>query len=144
MFDEKGKAQEAEIPADMTDDIALYRESLMEQVAETDDDLIEKFLEEGELSDEDLINGLKAGVRSGEISPVCVTAALNNQGTEMLLDMINDILPAPSEMAPHIGTDPRNNEVTEREAKPDAPFSAQVFKTMADPFAGRLTIFRVF
>jgi len=144
LFDDKGKATEADIPADMADEIAVYRESLMEQVAETDDDLIEKFLEEGELTDEDLMNGLKAGVRSGEISPVSVTAAVNNQGVEMLLDMINDLLPAPSDLAPHAGTNPKKKEAAEREASADAPFSAQVFKTMADPFAGRLTIFRVF
>ena len=69
MFDDKGKISEAEIPADMADDIAVYRESLMEQVAETDDELIEKFLEEGELSDAELLEGLKAGVRCGEICP---------------------------------------------------------------------------
>ncbi len=144
IFDDKGKATEAEIPADMADEIGVYRESLMEQVAETDDDLIEKFLEEGELTDEDLINGLKAGVKSGEISPVSVTAALNTLGVEMLLDMINDLMPAPCDIAPHVGTNPKTKEIVEREASTDAPFSAQVFKTMADPFAGRLTIFKVF
>ena len=144
IFDDNGKAKETDIPEEMVDEIAVYRESLMEQVAETEDDLIEKFLEEGELTDEDLVNGLKAGVRSGEISPVSVTAAYKNQGADLLLDMINDLLPAPSECASQIGTDPTNKDVTEREPKPDAPFSAQVFKTMADPFAGRLTIFRVF
>src|SRR5210317_167501 len=144
IFDDNGKAKETDIPEEMVDEIAVYRESLMEQVAETEDDLIEKFLEEGELTDEDLVNGLKAGVRSGEISPVSVTAAYKNQGADLLLDMINDLLPAPSECASQVGTDPTNKDVTEREPKPDAPFSAQVFKTMADPFAGRLTIFRVF
>jgi elongation factor G len=144
LFDDKGKSKEADIPEDMADEIAVFRESLMEQVAETDDDLIEKFLEEGELTDEDLMNGLKAGVKSGEISPVCVTAAVNNQGVEMLLDMINDHLPSPYDIAPPTGTNPKNDDIVELEAKPDAPFSAQVFKTMADPFAGRLTIFRVF
>ena len=144
MFDDKGKAREAEIPADMVDEIALYRESLMEQVAETNDDLIEKFLEEGELTDEDLIEGLKAGIRSGDINPVNVTAAFKNQGADLLLDMINDLLPAPCDCPSHIGTDPKSKDITEREPQPGAPFSAQVFKTMADPFAGRLTIFKVF
>ena len=144
MFDDKGKATEAEIPEDMVDEIAVYRESLMEQCAETDDDLIEKFLEEGELTDEDLIEGLKAGVRAGEINPVSVTAAYKNQGVGLLLDMINDLLPSPDECPPQVGTDPKSKDITEREPKPDAPFSAQVFKTMADPFAGRLTIFRVY
>jgi elongation factor G len=144
MFDDKGKNTEVEIPEDMVDEIAVYRESLMEQVAETDDDLIEKFLEEGELTDEDLVAGLKAGVRSGEISPVSVTAAYKNQGVSLLLDMINDLLPSPDECPPQAGTDPKSKDITEREPKPDAPFSAQVFKTMADPFAGRLTIFKVY
>jgi elongation factor G len=144
IFDEKGNAKESEIPADMADEIAVYRESLMEQVAETDDELIEKFLEEGELNDDELLNGLKAGVRSGNISPVSVTAAIKNQGVDLLLDMINDLLPAPCDCAPQVGTNSKTKEIAEREPKPDAPFSAQVFKTMADPFAGRLTIFRVF
>jgi elongation factor G len=144
LFDDKGKAKETDIPADMADEIEIYRESLMEQVAETDDDLIEKFLEEGALTDEDLLNGLKSGVRTGEINPVCVSAALNNQGVTMLLDMVNDLLPCPSDIAPHSGINPRNKELEERAATADAPFSAQVFKTMADPFAGRLTIFKVF
>jgi elongation factor G len=116
----------------------------MEQVAETEDELIEKFLEEGELTDEDLVKGLKAGVRSGEICPVSVTAAYNNQGADLLLDMINDLFPAPDECVPRGGTDPKSKDLVEREPKTDAPFSAQVFKTMADPFAGRLTLFRVF
>jgi elongation factor G len=144
MFDDKGKANEAEIPPEMVDEIAAYRESLMEQVAETEDELIEKFLEEGELTDEDLVKGLKAGVRSGEICPVSITAAYNNQGADLLLDMINDLFPAPDECVPKVGTDPKSKDLVEREPKTDAPFSAQVFKTMADPFAGRLTLFRVF
>jgi len=144
VFDDKGKAKESEIPEDMKDEIAAFRESLMEQVAETEDELIEKFLEEGELTDEDLVKGLKAGVLSGEICPVSVTAAYNNQGVDLLLDMINDLLPAPDDCPLRTGTDPKGKDVMEREPKPDASFSAQVFKTMADPFAGRLTLFRVF
>jgi elongation factor G len=144
VFDDKGKAKESEIPEDMKDEIATFRESLMEQVAETEDELIEKFLEEGELTDEDLVKGLKAGVLSGEICPVSVTAAYNNQGVDLLLDMINDLLPAPDDCPLKVGTDPKSKDVVERAPKPDAPFSAQVFKTMADPFAGRLTLFRVF
>jgi elongation factor G len=144
MFDDKGKAKEADIPENMVDEIAAYREALMEQVAETEDDLIEKFLEEGELTDEELVNGLKAAVRTGVINPVSVTAALKNQGADLLLDMINDLLPSPDGCASQIGTDPKSKDITEREPKPDAPFSAQVFKTMADPFAGRLTLFKVF
>jgi elongation factor G len=101
-------------------------------------------LEEGELTDEDLLAGLKAGVRVGTISPVSVTAAFKNQGADLMLDMINDLLPSPGDCPSQVGTDPKSKDIAERKPKPDAPFSAQVFKTMADPFAGRLTIFRVF
>jgi elongation factor G len=144
LFDDKGKAKETEIPAEMVDEIAVYRESLMEQVAETDDDLIEKFLEEGELTNEDLVAGLKEGIKKGDLSPVCVTAASANKGTALLLDMVNELLPAPCDVGAHVGTDPKSKDVTERESTTEAPFSAQVFKTMADPYAGRLTIFKVF
>ena len=144
LFDDKGKVTETEIPAEMADEVAVYRESLMEQVAETDDELIEKFLEEGELENEDIVTGLRNGVRSGELCPVCVTAATDNKGIEFLLNMINDLMPAPCDIAPRVGTDPKSKDVIEREPTGDAPFSAQVFKTMADPFAGRLTIFKVF
>ena len=144
LFDDKGRAKETEIPAEMADQVAIYRESLMEQVAETDDDLIEKFLEEGELKNEDIVAGLINGVRRGELCPVCVTGASGNKGTELLLNMINDLLPAPCDIAARIGTDPKSKDIIEREPTDEAPFSAQVFKTMADPFAGRLTIFRVF
>ncbi len=142
--DGSGKVKEAPIPDDMADEVALYRESLMEQVAETDDDLIEKFLEDGQLSETDLREGLKRGAKAGTLNPLAVGAATLNFGTSLLLDMINDLLPAPSDRPAQVGTDPKTNELTERAADPAAPFSAQVFKTMADPYAGRLTIFRVY
>jgi len=145
LFDESGKGTlvETDIPDDMADDVALYREGLMEQVAETDDDLIEKFLEDGELSQEDLQSGLKGGVASGAIVPVCLGAATSNFGTSALLDVINDIMPSPADRPNFIGVD-KNGEPVERKAAADEKFSAQVFKTMADPYAGRLTIFRIY
>ena len=146
LFDAEGNGTmtETEIPAEMADDVALYREGLMESIAETDDDLIEKFLEEGELTEQDLKAGLKKGVIAGEVSPVCVCSATLNYGTTAILDLINDYLPAPSELEPKIGK--RIDSEDEVELKPDndAPLSAFVFKTMADPYAGRLTIFRVY
>ncbi len=145
LFDEKGsgKGTETDIPDDLADAVAQYRENLMENVAETDDDLIEKFLEDGELSLEDLKLGLKTGVAGGSIVPVCVGAATSNYGTSMLLDVINDILPAPSDRPAKMGVD-TSGEPVERNPSADEKFSAQVFKTMADPYAGRLTIFRVY
>jgi len=142
--DGSGKVSEMEIPSELADSVANYRENLMEQVAETDDDLIEKFLEEGELNVSDLQQGLKAAVRAGTLCPVCVGAASANMGTELLLDMINDFFPSPQECPSHVGVDPKTGETIERKPTADEPFSAQVFKTMADPYAGRLTIFKVF
>lgn len=143
LFKDDGTVDPADIPADMADEVTSMRESMMEYVAETDDDLIEKFLEEGELTDEDLIAGLAAGVRQGQIAPVFACAALNNAGSSVILDGISDLLPSPDQRPTVMGTDPKSGDLIERRGTADAPFSAQVFKTMADPFAGRLTIFRV-
>jgi len=142
--DGSGKVIKCDVPDDLVDDVAVYRENLMENVAETDDDLIEKFLEDGELTPEDLIAGLKNGVTAGEISPVCVVAATLNKGTTSLLDMVNNLLPSPADMPDAVGTVPNSDDITERSSASDEKFSALVFKTMADPFAGRLTIFRIY
>lgn len=141
---ETGKVKEAKIPDDMAELVAEYRENLMEQVAETDDELIEKFLEEGELTENDLLNGLMKAAKSGDINPVCVGAATLNKGTELLLNRINELLPSPAERPSQVGTDPETKDIIERKPSPDEPFSALVFKTMADPFSGTLTIFRVY
>ncbi|WP_136806316.1 elongation factor G [Desulfosediminicola flagellatus] len=144
MFDgDKGTLIDADVPAEMIDEVAEYRESLMENVAETDDDLIEKFLEEGELTEEELLAGLRAGVCKGEIAPVCVCAALKNLGTAAVLDFVNAYLPSPTERPQLVGTN-TDGDIVERNPGADESFSAQVFKTMADPYAGRLTIFRVY
>ncbi|MDF1577442.1 MAG: elongation factor G [Desulfobulbales bacterium] len=140
---DKGTVKETAVPAELADELALYRDSLMEQVAETDDGLIEKFLEEGELTDKDLRSGLQKAVKTGEISPVTVTAATANAGTSLILDLMDDFLASPGERPAQTGMEPKTGDIVEREPTPDAPFSAMVFKTMADPYAGRLTIFKV-
>ena len=141
---DKGGLTKTDIPDDIADDAAAYREALMESVAETDEDLIETFLEEGELSEEDLRAGLKKAVAEGEVSPVCVSSSLTNHGSAAILDTINSYMPAPSEAKPRVGTNPNKDETVECIPDPQAPFVGFVFKTMADPYAGRLTIFRVF
>ncbi|HSH13412.1 MAG TPA: GTP-binding protein, partial [Desulfurivibrionaceae bacterium] len=138
-----GKTQEEPIPGELVDQVAKARETLMEVVAETDDELIEKFLEEGELTDQELQSGLRKAVRTGAIALAMPMAATRNLGSAALLDLICDFLPNPSERPATIGTDPKTGEPVERLPLPDQPFSAQVFKTMADPYAGRLTIFKV-
>jgi elongation factor G len=144
LFDEKGsgKVTQTDIPDDLADDVSTYRESLMEQVAETDDELIESFLEEGELTEKQLQEGLSKAVRAGEICPVCIGSALQNKGTELILNMINEFFPSPDIRPARTGTND-SDEIIERKAVMDEPFSALVFKTMADPFAGKLTIFKV-
>jgi elongation factor G len=142
-FKEDGTVQENDIPAGMVDEVATRRENLMEYVAETDDDLIEVFLEEGELSQEELTSGLIAGVQQGKIAPVIPCSSLKNAGSSLVLDAIIQLLPSPAQRPAAIGTDPTTKDLVERAGTAEAPFSAQVFKTMADPFAGRLTLFRV-
>ena len=145
LFDgDKGTVSETEIPADLVDIVAEYNESLMENVAETDDELIEKFLEEGELNEEEVRIGLRNGIVSGELTPVCVCAATRNLGTAPLLDFINTYMPSPADLKPISASLPDSEELVEVKPSADEPFSALVFKTMADPYAGRLTIFRVF
>ncbi len=144
LFAEGGKVSVAEIPADLADEAQSLRENLMEYVAETQDELLEKFLEEGELTDEELTTGLAAAVRSGQIAPVCACASLTNLGSAVILDAIVGLLPSPDQRPARVGTNPKTGDMVERPGTADAPFSALVFKTMADPFAGRLTIFRVF
>ncbi len=142
--DGSGKMTATDIPADMADDVAIYRESLMESIAETDDELIEKFLEEGELTNEEILAGLKQGIATAQIAPVTVAASTVNKGTEAILDAINSYMPSPSDRPDLKGTLPEKDEEVTRKPIADEKFSAQVFKTMADPYAGRLTIFRVY
>ena len=143
LFAEGGKVSVAEIPADLADEASTLRESVMEYVAETDDEMLEKFLEEGELTDEELTTGLAAAVRRGQIAPVCACASLTNLGSAVILDAIVGLLPSPDQRPARVGTHPKTGDLVERPGTAGAPFSALVFKTMADPFAGRLTIFRV-
>lgn len=144
MFKDGGEVETADIPTDLADEARGLRETLMEYVAETDDALIEKFLEEGELTDEELMAGLKKAIASASFAPVCACASLVNKGSAAVLDALINYFPSPAEMPARMGINPKNQDSVERPGQANAPFSAQVFKTMADPFAGRLTIFRVF
>ncbi len=144
MFGDDGKTTLTDVPPDLAEEVAALRENMMEYVAESDDDLLEKFLEEGELTDEELKSGLAAAIKNAQIAPVCACASLVNLGSMVVLDTIANLLPSPDERPARMGTNPKNEELIERTASAEDPFSALVFKTMADPFAGRLTIFRVF
>ena len=141
--DELGKdIEETEIPASMADEAAEWRAYLMEAVAETDETLIEKFLEEGELSEEELRNGIREGVLKHGLVPMLCGSAFKNKGVQLLLDAVVDYLPAPVDVPPIQGVLP-NGEEAARPAEDSAPFSALAFKVMADPF-GKLTFVRIY
>jgi len=139
-----GKVKEAEVPTDMTEEVSIARENLMEQVAETDDELIEQFLEEGSLTEEDLLKGLINGAKKGILCPVLVGAGLENKGSELLLDALVNLMPAPDERPARVGVDSKTGDPIERMPRADSPFSGLVFKTISDPYAGRLNVFKVF
>jgi len=146
IFD-KGKSQESDIPSDMIPEAEEYRKNLIEKIAESDDALLEKYLEGGTLTDEEIIKGIKEGALTKRFIPVTCGSALRNTGVSQLLDSVILCLPSPSEMArisPVKGKNPKDGKEVERKPLQTEPLSAYVFKTIADPFAGRLSIFRVF
>jgi elongation factor G len=132
------------IPAELEADAAMYRAELMERVAETDEALLEAFLEEGELTTEQLKAGLRAATIAGSIVPVLCGSAFKNKGVQTLLDAVIDYLPSPLDIPPVKGRDPKSGD--ERFRKPDdaEPFAALAFKVMTDQFVGTLTFARVY
>lgn len=133
----------ADVPADLRSEMESVREKLIELAAEADDELTMKFLEEGTLSDEELVMGLKLGVTKGQIVPVFTAAAAKTAGAACLLDAIVEYAPSPLDAGTVTGEDPAGETIA-RNPDDAAPFSALVFKTTADPFVGRMTIMRVF
>ena len=142
-YDAKGKAKEVDIPSDMQDLVAEEREALVENVVESDDELLERYLEGESLSDDEIKAALKKGTLSRNFVPVLCGSATKNIGIDLIQDFIVDCMPSPLDRGPWIATDEDGEKEVECNPDPDAPFSAFVFKTVADPFAGRLSIFRV-
>jgi elongation factor G len=138
-----GKPKEEELTGELKTIAEDARAKLCEAVAETDDDLLEKYLDKGELSDDELRIALRAAVIAGKITPVMCGSGSKNIGAAPLLDAIINLFPAPNERPAKSGTHSSNGNSEERTADPNGPFSAFVFKTVIDPFAGKLTIFRV-
>ena len=139
--DESGKFKEDAVPADMAAAVETAREALIEMVAEADEQLMEKFFEAGTLTDEELVAGLRMGTLTAKLFPLVCTSAIANIGVPQLLDAILTILPSPVDR-PFKGQAKDGSEV-ERKADEKAPAAAFVWKTIADPFAGRITMFRV-
>jgi len=134
---------EGEVPAELADEVEQARQRLVEAVAECDDELLEKYLEEGELGDEEVARGLVAGVRDGAITPVCAGSALSGIGVDSLLRAVFELVPSPAEGRTFAAQTIRDGADCEVEADPEAPFSAVVFKTAIDRYAGTLSVFRV-
>jgi len=135
-------SKEIPVPAGMADAIAKALGEITEASAASDDELMMKYLDGEELSHEEILEGFKAGMFSGQIAPVIPCSALTGVGVGKLLDVMADFLPSPKR-AVYTGVDPRNNTEIKRACKSDEPFSAFVYKTIADPFVGKLSLFKV-
>ncbi len=141
-MDGSGKFTEHDIPADLADMADDYREKLVEFAAEGDDALVEKYLETGELTDDEVFQGLRAGVIAGDIVPAFCGSATLNIGVRKLLDAIVALMPSPFDRGAVTGSDGKESEIV-RNPSVDEPFAAFVYKTLADPYAGKLTLFKV-
>jgi elongation factor G len=139
--DGDGKGKESEIPANLAEAAQKGHEALIEMVAEGNDKLLEEFFDKGTLPTDEIIEGLRDAVRQMRIYPVLCTSGLHNIGTDLLLNFILEDFPAPSHQGPWKGT--LNGKEVERPFKDSEPVSAFVFKTVADPFAGRVSYFKV-
>ena len=144
-YDDLGKDVRVEpIPEDMLSDAESYREALVEAVAGTDEELMEKYLEEGELSIEELKAGLRKATIANEIVPVVCGTSYKNKGVQKLLDAVIDFMPAPTDVADITGINPETEEEETRPSSDNEPFAALAFKIMTDPYVGKLCFFRVY
>ena len=142
--DGSGKFDAGEIPSEMEDAVSEWRENMIENIVEVNDDLMEKYLEGEELSAKEIEETLVEGVETGMVVPIVCGSAALNVGVPQLMDLIVQGFPSPFEIGSKQGSKPRSEDVVEMAPTPDAPLSALVFKTVADPFAGKLTLLRVF
>ena len=137
------KFEYIDIPADLVDTANEWREKLVETAAEASEELMNKYLEEGELTEAEIVKGLRARTIAGEVQPMFCGSSFKNKGVQRMLDGVIELLPSPVDIPPVPGFDLNDNEVT-REASDDAPFSALAFKIMTDPYVGQLTFLRVY
>ena len=131
------------VPADLADEAKVWREKMVETAAEASEELMNRYLEKGELAVEDIKKGLRTRTIHGEIFPMLCGSAFKNKGVQAMLDAVIDYLPAPSDVPPVTGVK-ENGEEAERAPRDEAPFSGLAFKIMTDPFVGQLTFFRVY
>jgi elongation factor G len=143
--DELGKEYEkAEIPDELKDEAGTWREQLLEAVSELDDELMMKFLEGEEITEEEIRRVIRTATIDGRLVPVTCGSAYKNKGVQMMLDAVVDFMPSPVDIPPITGVIPRTGKEEERPADDKGPFSALAFKIMADPYVGKLAFFRVY
>src|SRR5207249_2274194 len=142
--DARAKPSEGEVPGDLAERVKEYREKLVEAAAETDDELLNRYLEEGSLGEPEMLRALSAGIAEGKLVPVLCASASRNLGAHALLDLVVDSLPSPADRAEVAGTDLKTKQAGTRAADPKAPVTALVFKTLSDPHVGKLSLFRVY
>ncbi|NLY51008.1 MAG: elongation factor G [Firmicutes bacterium] len=138
------RSEESGIPDEMVEEVQVWRETLLEALAEIDDDLMQKYLEGEELSVEEIKAALRKGTLSNRIVPVLCGTSYRNKGVQLLLDAVVDFLPAPTDIPDIRGINPNTGEEEHRATSDDAPFSALAFKIMTDPYVGGLAFFRVY
>ena len=143
IYNAEGERKETDVPVDMKESVEKERETLVENIAETDDELLERYLEGESIPEEDIRAALRKGTLSRSFVPVLCGSAINSIGVDLLMNFINETLPSPIDHGPWKAVDPDSGEEIERAVDPDAPFSALVFKTVTDPYSGRLSIFKI-
>ncbi len=141
--DASGKGAAGDIPADLADQVETLRAETVERLVEGDDEVMMKYLEGEEVTDEELMDCLKKGTVSGQFCPVLCGSPTKNMGVDLLCDFIVKALPAPNEERPRLATKPGSEEEIEVPVSTDGPFAAQIVKTLSDPFAGKVSIFRI-
>ena len=141
--DGSGEITKADIPDALKNEAISYREKLIEAVAESNDTLLEKYLDSGELSDEEVSNGLKNGIFKNAFSPIMCGAALLNMGVQPVLDLIADNFPSPQDRFPRKAKNAKTGAEEVLQMRSDGPFYGFVFKTVSDPYTGKLTVLKV-
>ncbi|EAC2648538.1 elongation factor G, partial [Listeria monocytogenes] len=136
--------QETEIPEEYVELAEEWREKLIEAVADTDEELMMKFLDGEEITEEELKAGIRQATLTVDFFPVLCGSAFKNKGVQLMLDAVIDYLPSPLDVPAIKGVNPKTDEETDRPADDEAPFASLAFKVMTDPFVGRLTFFRVY
>ena len=144
-YDELGQDERIEeIPDDMKAKAEEYRQALLEAVAETDEELMEKFFDTGDLSEDEIKKAIRKATIANEMVPVLCGSSYKNKGVQNMLDAVVEFMPSPLDVPPIKGVIPRTEEEDVRHASDDEPFSALAFKIMTDPFVGKLAFFRVY